>query len=161
MNNFNLNNILNGNEFIFSIPFNDNNDIFQTIENMLEDLQNNPNIINIINNNNDYIQFDIQYDFDDIDNENTNNSDYNNYELNGYFKDCNEINTILSKSEKIKKNDVILSEQCFICMEDYKESQLKRILPNCKHYYHKKCIDKWLKKKASCPICRDDCLQIK
>ena len=40
-------------------------------------------------------------------------------------------------------------------MEKYKILEFKRELPICKHYFHKKCIDKWLKKNASCPICRD------
>ena len=81
-----------------------------------------------------------------------------NYE-NNYFKSCHEINEKLKKSEKIKKCDSILNENCFICMDNYKELQLKRELPSCKHYFHKKCIDKWLKKKASCPICRDELLK--
>ena len=29
-------------------------------------------------------------------------------------------------------------------------------LANCKHYYHKECIEKWLAKSSSCPLCRID-----
>lgn len=146
----NINNLLNGSEYIFTIPFNNSIDIFETIENMLEELNSNSNILNITNNqiDGDYVQFDIEFE---INQEEDTPSDY--------FKTCSDINNRLCKSEKIKKNDHILNETCFICMDNYKESELKRTLPNCKHYFHKKCIDKWLKKKASCPICRDELLK--
>ena len=26
----------------------------------------------------------------------------------------------------------------------------------CNHYFHKKCLNKWLKKSVSCPLCRQD-----
>ena len=73
------------------------------------------------------------------------------------FRDCNEINKYIGKGLKIKENDEIYKkkETCFICFEEYKLGEYKRLLPECKHYFHKKCIDKWLKRKAQCPICRD------
>ena len=43
-------------------------------------------------------------------------------------------------------------------METYKHKEYKRVLPNCNHYFHKKCIDKWLKTNSSCPICRKNFL---
>jgi hypothetical protein len=149
MDGINFNNLLNGNEYVFRIPFDNSMDIFDTIETMLEDLNNNTNILNMENSNNDdFIQLDIQFDFVQPNNEITEQEK-------NHFKNCNEINTKLCKSEKIKKDDPILSEQCFICMDNYKELELKRTLPNCKHCFHKKCIDKWIKKNASCPVCRN------
>lgn len=190
-------------EYVFRIPFSGMTNIFDTIENMLYQLNSNPNIISAITNSNDseYVHFDIFFDENENENEDYNNMNddththdntfngtlngiyngihndthndthqlmhqhphfhihhYNDLEENNYFKSCNEINEKLTKPEKIKKDDNILSENCFICMETYKESELKRSLPSCKHYFHKKCIDKWLKKKASCPICRDKLL---
>ena len=38
-------------------------------------------------------------------------------------------------------------------LEDYKENEYKREI-KCKHIYHKKCVDKWLKQDYSCPMCR-------
>lgn len=175
----NLNNLLNENEFVFRVPFDYTTNIFDTIENMLNELHNNTNIINAIttvNQDEEYVHFDIYFD-ESNDNQYDENHDYEDNEHNGnnghpmhfhlhqieyennYFKSCHEINEKLKKSEKIKKCDSILNENCFICMDNYKESQLKRELPSCKHYFHKKCIDKWLKKKASCPICRDELLK--
>lgn len=129
--------------FIFTIP-DYNNNIYETIENMLDELRNN-SIFNINNDLGDTVQFNIEFEIID-------ENDIDNIE---YFNNCHEINTKLSKPEKIKKSDLILDESCLICIDPYKCNQLKRTLPKCKHYFHKKCIDKWLKKKSNCPICRD------
>ncbi|KAH0722219.1 hypothetical protein KY285_006345 [Solanum tuberosum] len=48
-------------------------------------------------------------------------------------------------------NDVV----CSICLCDYKEAEMLRMLPECKHYFHVMCIDAWLKLNASCPVCRN------
>lgn len=45
-------------------------------------------------------------------------------------------------------------EECVICLEDYREGELCRILPNCNHMFHLKCIDVWLENHYACPICR-------
>jgi hypothetical protein len=140
-----LNN-LNSNQIVITIPFTENIDIFHTIEQMLSQ-------VNIVNNN-EYIELDIQFDF--LNHNHIYNFDENKLD---HFHYCYEIDEKINKSEKIKKNDKILTEQCFICMDDYKQNQFKRVLPKCNHYFHKKCIDKWLKKKASCPICRDELLK--
>ncbi|XP_073688113.1 uncharacterized protein [Garra rufa] len=44
---------------------------------------------------------------------------------------------------------------CQICFSEYKAGERLRILP-CLHDYHVKCIDRWLKENATCPICRAD-----
>lgn len=48
-------------------------------------------------------------------------------------------------------------EECAICMEklfgkENKEAVVKET--PCGHRYHGKCIEKWLKKHQSCPLCR-------
>jgi len=43
---------------------------------------------------------------------------------------------------------------CVICMDAFKKRQALRELP-CKHRFHKGCIDKWLKRVAECPICKE------
>lgn len=77
-----------------------------------------------------------------------------------HFDDCNHINEILGKAIYIKKDDPILGTDCGICMDNYKYKQYKRILPECKHTFHKKCIDNWFKKNSSCPVCRKDFLTV-
>uniref|UniRef100_A0A8C2EET3 Si:ch211-59o9.10 n=1 Tax=Cyprinus carpio TaxID=7962 RepID=A0A8C2EET3_CYPCA len=44
---------------------------------------------------------------------------------------------------------------CQICFSAYNAGERLRILP-CLHDYHVKCIDRWLKENATCPICRAD-----
>ncbi|XP_056174429.1 putative RING-H2 finger protein ATL21A [Syzygium oleosum] len=44
---------------------------------------------------------------------------------------------------------------CSICLLEYKSKEVLRTLPECKHSFHVHCIDPWLKRKASCPVCRN------
>lgn len=42
---------------------------------------------------------------------------------------------------------------CSICCDNY-ENDDECIITKCNHIYHKKCIDVWLNKNNTCPICR-------
>lgn len=44
---------------------------------------------------------------------------------------------------------------CAICLEDYEEGELLRIL-GCSelHHFHAECVDQWLKKNKTCPLCK-------
>ncbi|RDX83212.1 E3 ubiquitin-protein ligase ATL59, partial [Mucuna pruriens] len=44
--------------------------------------------------------------------------------------------------------------QCVICLADYKEREVLRIMPKCGHTFHLSCIDIWLRKQSTCPVCR-------
>ncbi|KAK3154896.1 hypothetical protein QOZ80_2BG0196350 [Eleusine coracana subsp. coracana] len=44
--------------------------------------------------------------------------------------------------------------QCSICLGEYKEKEILRIMPKCRHNFHLECIDVWLQKQTTCPICR-------
>lgn len=48
-----------------------------------------------------------------------------------------------------------LGEQttCRICMDEYKDGEDLKTLP-CLHIYHGACIDSWLQRDNSCPICK-------
>ncbi|XP_059277283.1 NEP1-interacting protein 1-like isoform X2 [Lycium ferocissimum] len=43
---------------------------------------------------------------------------------------------------------------CAICLQDFKDGDSARLLPSCKHSFHTQCIDEWLFRHGSCPICR-------
>ncbi|CAI9091415.1 OLC1v1026446C1 [Oldenlandia corymbosa var. corymbosa] len=43
---------------------------------------------------------------------------------------------------------------CSICLQDYKDTDVLRLLPECGHFFHVKCVDPWLKLHPTCPICR-------
>ncbi|KAM7532899.1 hypothetical protein Aperf_G00000128657 [Anoplocephala perfoliata] len=56
--------------------------------------------------------------------------------------------------------DNLISEgfdQCAICIEIFKPHDLIRSLP-CRHMYHRACIDPWLLKHRSCPLCKQNVL---
>ncbi|KAL5565503.1 hypothetical protein UlMin_028667 [Ulmus minor] len=44
--------------------------------------------------------------------------------------------------------------QCSICLGDYQEKEVLRIMPKCNHNFHLSCIDVWLRKQSTCPVCR-------
>ncbi|CAM8897328.1 unnamed protein product [Rhodiola kirilowii] len=43
---------------------------------------------------------------------------------------------------------------CSICLADYKGSDVLRMLPECSHLFHVKCVDPWLRLHPTCPVCR-------
>ncbi|XP_008807499.1 RING-H2 finger protein ATL38-like isoform X1 [Phoenix dactylifera] len=44
--------------------------------------------------------------------------------------------------------------QCTVCLAEYQEKDVLRILPYCGHTFHITCIDIWLKQHSTCPVCR-------
>lgn len=44
--------------------------------------------------------------------------------------------------------------QCTICLSEYQEKEVLRIMPKCGHSFHLSCIDVWLRKQSTCPVCR-------
>ncbi|KAK7278585.1 hypothetical protein RJT34_23617 [Clitoria ternatea] len=61
---------------------------------------------------------------------------------------------LLYSQAKLHKNDST-SRSCSICLADYKDSEWLRLLPDCGHFFHKECIDMWLRLNLSCPMCRN------
>ena len=54
----------------------------------------------------------------------------------------------------IDKKNCIFSDQCSICYSNFNKNDFVRVL-DCKHIYHKHCIDQWLLKyENTCPICK-------
>ncbi|KAL5984748.1 hypothetical protein ACLOJK_041370 [Asimina triloba] len=43
---------------------------------------------------------------------------------------------------------------CSICLCDYRDGEMLRMLPDCRHFFHLFCVDAWLRLNASCPVCR-------
>ncbi|KAK6922847.1 Zinc finger, RING-type [Dillenia turbinata] len=47
-----------------------------------------------------------------------------------------------------------MDAECVICLSEFTTGDKVRLLPNCNHGFHVKCIDKWLNSHSSCPTCR-------
>ncbi|XP_057520678.1 RING-H2 finger protein ATL29, partial [Amaranthus tricolor] len=46
------------------------------------------------------------------------------------------------------------SLECAICLCDFDDHDLLRLLTTCSHVFHQDCIDLWFQSHKSCPICR-------
>jgi Ring finger domain len=43
---------------------------------------------------------------------------------------------------------------CTVCLGEFHDGELLRLLPKCGHAFHVSCIDTWLRAHANCPLCR-------
>lgn len=55
-----------------------------------------------------------------------------------------------------------MEEKCTICLKNIKTKSSKTLLYEkffteckCKYYYHNRCIKTWMKRKKTCPTCRE------
>nr|XP_043622679.1 NEP1-interacting protein-like 1 [Erigeron canadensis] len=62
---------------------------------------------------------------------------------------------VFKKPSKTNLTDDECNEtNCAICLQDFENNEEGRELPSCRHVFHLKCIDEWLVRQGSCPICR-------
>ncbi|KAG8064754.1 hypothetical protein GUJ93_ZPchr0004g40413 [Zizania palustris] len=47
---------------------------------------------------------------------------------------------------------------CSVCLGEFQDGELMRLLPKCGHAFHVPCIDTWLRAHVNCPLCRSDVL---
>ncbi|KAF6143058.1 hypothetical protein GIB67_041126 [Kingdonia uniflora] len=51
------------------------------------------------------------------------------------------------------------ASDCPICLGEFADGEKVRVLPNCNHEFHVRCIDPWLVSHSSCPTCRNSLLE--
>ncbi|KAF5729390.1 putative RING-H2 finger protein ATL71 [Tripterygium wilfordii] len=74
-------------------------------------------------------------------------------ELGLYEATANSYPRLLYSQAKLDKGDAI-AQSCSICLADYKERDMVRLMPECDHIFHLQCIDPWLRLHTTCPMCR-------
>ncbi|VAI81387.1 unnamed protein product [Triticum turgidum subsp. durum] len=57
-------------------------------------------------------------------------------------------------TEEYNRNAVGDLSGCSVCLQDFQIGEKVRSLPDCLHVFHVPCIDGWLIKHGSCPLCR-------
>ncbi|XP_073124718.1 NEP1-interacting protein-like 1 isoform X2 [Henckelia pumila] len=62
-----------------------------------------------------------------------------------------ELPIIEFESKKTETHDMI---NCAICFQDVMNGERARLLPSCRHLFHIHCIDEWLTRRPTCPLCR-------
>ncbi|KAJ3700188.1 hypothetical protein LUZ61_003893 [Rhynchospora tenuis] len=46
------------------------------------------------------------------------------------------------------------SLDCAVCLTEFDDDDMLRLLPACNHVFHLNCIDTWLEYHVTCPLCR-------
>ncbi|OWM67433.1 RING-H2 finger protein ATL29-like [Punica granatum] len=46
--------------------------------------------------------------------------------------------------------------ECAICLLEFEDESVLRLLTFCYHVFHQECIDLWLESHKTCPVCRQD-----
>ncbi|KAE8723290.1 RING-H2 finger protein ATL68 [Hibiscus syriacus] len=62
---------------------------------------------------------------------------------------------LFSKKVAAAAGSSSVSTICSICLCEYRDLEMLRMMPECRHYFHVTCIDAWLKLNGSCPVCRN------
>ncbi|KAH7529037.1 NEP1-interacting protein-like 2 isoform X1 [Ziziphus jujuba] len=60
----------------------------------------------------------------------------------------------LPSHQILEESDAAQSICCTICLQDLEVGEIARCLPRCNHSFHLACVDKWLVRHGSCPLCR-------
>ena len=103
------------------------------------DINNNRN-----NNRNNHIRYTIDYEDDISENQNSDDKIAEILRLLPISK--------IKKTKKLNKSNEN-KQTCVICLENYKIGDNISTL-QCLHLFHRGCIEKWIREKLWCPICR-------
>ncbi|CAI9107660.1 OLC1v1007068C1 [Oldenlandia corymbosa var. corymbosa] len=58
------------------------------------------------------------------------------------------------KYQRIEGDENSSHFECVVCLAEFQDQDMLRLLPKCSHAFHLDCIDLWLQSNTSCPLCR-------
>lgn len=51
------------------------------------------------------------------------------------------------------------ASHCVICCVDFKAEEVLASLPGCSHLFHSDCVQRWLSRASTCPLCRENLVE--
>lgn len=60
----------------------------------------------------------------------------------------------LDKLPKVTGKELVMGNDCAVCLDEIESEQPARMVPGCNHGFHLQCADTWLSKNPVCPVCR-------
>lgn len=86
-------------------------------------------------------------------------SDVSNKQHRGDHVNCNKGSSFSGHISSGSTQKSRSNYSCVICLNHIRQEDLVRTLP-CRHIYHFKCIDEWVKIKSNCPLCNTNLTSI-
>ncbi|KAJ1290589.1 hypothetical protein BS78_02G255800 [Paspalum vaginatum] len=69
-----------------------------------------------------------------------------------------EIPVVVVRVRERERDDeeAAAAAECAVCLGEYAGGEEVRVLPACRHAFHRECVDRWLLARAppTCPVCR-------
>ncbi|XP_021769957.1 putative RING-H2 finger protein ATL53 [Chenopodium quinoa] len=62
--------------------------------------------------------------------------------------------TVINSIAVHKYGKEMEERDCAVCLAEFEEGDVLRVLPKCNHAFHVPCIDTWLSSHTTCPLCR-------
>lgn len=60
----------------------------------------------------------------------------------------------LEKVPKVRGEELVMGNECAVCLDEIESDQTARMVPGCNHGFHLQCADTWLSRNSICPVCR-------
>ncbi|KAL3652717.1 Homeobox protein B-H1 [Castilleja foliolosa] len=72
-----------------------------------------------------------------------------------------ELLPVVKFSDLAEDDDLELPESCAVCLYEFGGEDEIRRLGNCRHIFHRSCIDRWMDHdQKTCPLCRTEFIPV-